>query len=151
MFLNQIAIGQDEEMLLKTGDRIGLGDSVLIFLERTVVQILSRFELIVVHGISEDRGRAFDLLREVVVVGRNRSCEVTLADPEISRKHMAISLRNGRFYLTHMSTNNPTFINGISLPRGRDRILNEGDKIQLSDHTTLVFRARAEAPDAGSR
>lgn len=141
--INHINVGANEEMPIKTGDRITLGESVLVFLERAVVQVLSRFELFVLNGIPEDQGRSHDLLRETVVVGRHRTSDVALADPEVSRKHMSITLRNGRFYLTHLSTSNPTFINGISLPRGRDRLLNDGDKIQVSDHTTLLFRERS--------
>lgn len=140
--VNDMAVSPRQEMLLKTGDRVTMGTSVMIFLERSVVQSLSRFQLAVLNGIPEDRGRSFDLLREAVVIGRHRTCEISLADPEISRKHLSITLRNGRFYLSHLSTSNPTFINGISLPRGRDRLLNDGDKIQVSDHTTLLFRER---------
>ena len=142
IFVNQISVRQREEMLLKTGDRIHMGESVLIFLERTVVQVLSRYELIVLAGVTDDRFKTFDLPKEVVIVGRLRSCDIVLADAEVSRKHLAITLRGGRFYITHLSSSNPTFINGVSLPRGRDRILNEGDKIQLSDHTTVLFRLR---------
>ncbi len=144
IYLNQIAIGEGEEVLLKTGDRLSLGESVLNFLERSVVAALSRYELVVTAGEGEDQGQSFDLLREVVVLGRNRSCDIALTDPDVSRKHLAITLRSGRFYLTHISTTSPTFVNGISLPRGRDRLLNEGDKIQVSDHTTLLFCARSK-------
>jgi pSer/pThr/pTyr-binding forkhead associated (FHA) protein len=146
IFVNQLAMRQGEELLLKTGDHIAMGESVLIFLERSVVQVLSKYELTVVTGVPEDKNRTFDLLKEVVVIGRLKSCDIALFDTEISRKHLAITLRGGRFYLTHLSSSNPTFINGISLPRGRDRMLNEGDKVQLSDHTTLLFRLRPPAP-----
>lgn len=149
IFVNQMPVRQREEMLLKTGDRIHMGESVLIFLERTVVQVLSRYELIVLAGVTDDRFKTFDLLKEVVIVGRLRSCDIVLADAEVSRKHLAITLRGGRFYITHLSSSNPTFINGVSLPRGRDRILNEGDKIQLSDHTTVLFRLRPPTQEQG--
>jgi len=142
LYVNQLPLAPGEEMLLKTGDRIHMGETMLIFLERSVVQALSKFELKVVVGLPEDRNKSFDLLKEVVVVGRLKTCDIVLSDPEVSRKHLAITLRGGRFYLTHLSSSNPTFINGVSLPRGRDRILNEGDKVQLSDHTAVQFRAR---------
>lgn len=150
LYVNQIALNPGEEMLLKTGDRITMGETVLMFLERSVVQMLSKYELKVVAGISDDRGKTFDLLREVVIIGRNKGCDIALADPEVSRKHVAITLRGGRFYLTHLSASNPTFINGVSLPRGKDRILNEGDKVQLSDHTAVVFVPRGQ-PGKGKR
>lgn len=142
--LDQTAMGNGEERLLKTGDRIGMGKSLLIFLERAVVQVLTRFELCVVAGVPEDCKRSFGLLRESVVVGRTRSCDITLTDPEVSRRHLAISLRNGRFYLTHISARHTTFVNGVALTRARDRIINDGDTIQVSDQTTLLFRERQE-------
>ncbi len=130
------------DVAAQLGDRIAMGETVLIFLERTVVQMLSKYELKVTAGIPEDRSKTFDLLKEVVVIGRLKTCDIALADPEVSRKHLAITLRGGRFYLTHLSSSNPTFINGVSLPRGKDRILNEGDRVQLSDHTVMVFQPR---------
>lgn len=65
-------------------------------------------------------------------IGRDRSCAVRIDDSEktVSRKHAAISLDNGQYYITPLSQTNQTFVNGAAISSRFP--LNNGSEIQLS-------------------
>jgi predicted component of type VI protein secretion system len=49
--------------------------------------------------------------KEAVVIGRQRDCDVVLADPRVSRRHAMIFFNNGVFYLRNVSRTNPIHVN----------------------------------------
>jgi len=140
--VNSLTLGDGDQVVLMTGDRIHLGRTVLVFLERRVVDALKNLALEVVEGGQADLGRIFELNKERLMIGRGRNCDVRLADPEISRIHCVLVHRNGRFYVQHRSDTNPTFINGISVLPGAERQVVVGDRIQVSSLSVLKFRFR---------
>lgn len=140
--VNSLALGEGDEVVLMTGDRIHLGNTVLIFLERRVVEALRNLHLEIVEGVQADLGKSYDLNKERLMIGRGRNCDIRLADPEVSRVHCVLVLRNNRFYVQHRSETNPTFVNGISLLPGAERQVVVGDRIQVSSNTVLQFRTR---------
>jgi len=141
--VNSLALGEGDEVVLMTGDRIHLGNTVLIFLERRVVEALRNLHLEILEGVQADLGKSFDLNKERLMIGRGRNCDIRLADPEISRVHCVLVLRNNRFFVQHRSETNPTFVNGISLLPGAERQVVVGDRIQVSSQTVLQFRTRS--------
>ncbi len=140
--VNSLTLGDGDQVVLMTGDRIHLGRTVLVFLERRVVEALKNLALEVVEGGQADLGRVFELNKERLMIGRGRNCDIRLADPEISRVHCVLVHRNGRFYVQHRSDTNPTFINGISMLPGAERQVVVGDRIQVSSLSVLQFRSR---------
>jgi pSer/pThr/pTyr-binding forkhead associated (FHA) protein len=140
--VNKLTVAGGEEMLLKHGDHIAVGNSRLIFLERSTVEALIYYELAIVAGVPGDRGRRFDILRERTSIGRSPDLDVVPSDEGVSRRHASLIYREGAFFLLHESGSSPTFVNGVALPKGRERQLNLGDKIQISKATTLVFREK---------
>ncbi len=140
--VNSLTLGDGDQVVLMTGDRIHLGRTVLIFLERRVVEALRNLALEVVEGIQADLHRVFDLNKERLMIGRGRNCDIRLADPEISRVHCVLVHRNGRFFVQHRSETNPTFVNGISMLPGAERQVVVGDRIQVSSQSVLQFRSR---------
>jgi pSer/pThr/pTyr-binding forkhead associated (FHA) protein len=48
----------------------------------------------------------------VVSIGRDGDCDVILTDATVSRLHAQIYSRDGTPYLRHISTTNPTYLNG---------------------------------------
>lgn len=141
--VNSLALGEGDEVVLMTGDRIHLGSTVLIFLERRVVEALRNLHLEILEGVQADLGKSFDLNKERLMIGRGRNCDIRLADPEVSRVHCVLVLRNNRFFVQHRSETNPTFVNGISLLPGAERQVVVGDRIQVSSQTVLQFRTRS--------
>jgi two-component system, NtrC family, sensor kinase len=59
-----------------------------------------------------DRGRVFDIEGEVSTIGRDPSCEVSLRDSGVSRRHAHIVLHGGRCILKDLGSSNGTLVNG---------------------------------------
>ena len=55
------------------------------------------------------------------LVGRDPSCDIVIPDPYVSRKHLRIFHRDGKWYAVDMGSRNGTFVNGEDI-RGREPI-----------------------------
>ncbi len=63
-----------------------------------------------------DETRAIFPLKEGVnLVGRESSCDITLADPSISRNHASLTVRAGTVLLKDLGSKNATFVDGKKL------------------------------------
>ncbi|MBI3927360.1 MAG: FHA domain-containing protein [Armatimonadetes bacterium] len=137
--VSRVPLQQGDQVVLMTGDRVELGDTLFQFLERKIVEILRSYRIEVESGVEEDQGKAFPFSKQRLLVGRGKHCELRLNDLEVSRVHISIVLRDGRFYVQHRSETNPTFLNGISLLPGAERQIKPGDRVRLSSLTLLTF------------
>ncbi len=83
-------------------------------------------QFVIVEG--RDAGIQFEVDR-TVVLGRDPSAGVVLADEEVSRRHASLTLEGGRVLVEDLGSTNGTFVNGQLLkePRG----LEAGDKIRI--------------------
>ncbi|NWC77031.1 type VI secretion system-associated FHA domain protein TagH [Pseudomonas sp. P7759] len=79
-------------------------------------------------------------------IGRGPDNDLTLDDPGkyISRVHARIELRGVEFYLTDTGSN-PSLVNERPLGNGRERVLEEGDRLVIGDYALEV---RLEQPAA---
>src|SRR5262245_21030768 len=82
---------------------------------------LSAGELRVLEG--PDRGTSRRVTHEPHVVGSGDGCEVTLADPKVSRKHLEVRLGAHGFFLRDLGSRNGTLFEGskvseLSVPPG---------------------------------
>jgi pSer/pThr/pTyr-binding forkhead associated (FHA) protein len=137
IFVNQNDVGKNEKILLNNGDKIRIGETVLSFCDNRTLAALRKYSLVVIAGREQDQAIRFPLVKTMMFIGRGSACDVRVHDPEVSRLHAVFSFKNGRFYLEHKSKLNPTFVNGISLKKGQDRIIFPGDKIYLSNSTVI--------------
>lgn len=80
-------------------------------------------------------GRRFELDREVLSLGRDRSNDVQLADHEVSRRHAEIRTDPEGFLLVDLGSSNGTYVNGRRVTRQH---LVSGDRVQLG-RTLLLF------------
>jgi len=71
------------------------------------------------------------------IIGRSTGASVQVADREVSRKHTAIELEDGRLVVKDLGSSNGTFLNGRRLYGGT--VLKDGDEIMVGT-TRLVFR-----------
>jgi hypothetical protein len=71
-----------------------------------------------------------------VVMGRSRSCELTLDAGQASRRHAAVRFADGRFHVRDLGSTNGTFVNGESL--SAERVLRPGDRIEIGG-TNVTF------------
>ncbi len=71
---------------------------------------------------------------EFVIGKEKRRVNYCIADNNsISRAHAKIVRRGNSSYIVDMNSTNFTFVNGTKLASGQEHLLNNGDKIKLSD------------------
>ena len=71
-----------------------------------------------------------------VVIGRSRSCELTLQAGQASRRHAAVRFEDGHFRVRDLGSTNGTFVNGE--PLAAERVLRPGDRIEIGG-TIVTF------------
>lgn len=84
-----------------------------------------------------------DLFGDELIVGRGPTCQVTIDDPMLSRRHVRIDLGGAEPALEDLGSRNGTQLNGRPL-RGR-AVLRDGDRIRLGTQE-LVFLVPVSAP-----
>jgi hypothetical protein len=95
------------------------------------------FHLVVRTG--PNPGMAFELVRDVTVLGRDVGNDIVLGDTEISRQHARLTRTPGGYVLEDLGSTNGTFINGERL--AAPRLLSPGDIIGLGENVTVMFDA----------
>jgi hypothetical protein len=80
-------------------------------------------------------GRKHELAKPQIVVGRSRECDITLTDPNVSRRHAEIRRENGSYWIVDLNSTNGVEVNGKRIERAR---LEHSDRIVLGQ-TELTF------------
>jgi type VI secretion system FHA domain protein len=83
-------------------------------------------------------------------IGRSNTCALPLPSPDryISREHLEVRCRDGRYSLKVISKVNGCSVNDNPVPPGAAVELSDGDKIQLGDYLLLAeLREAARADD----
>ncbi|HSK16988.1 MAG TPA: DUF3662 and FHA domain-containing protein [Gaiellaceae bacterium] len=74
-------------------------------------------------------------LGELTVIGRSRDCDVTLGDPNVSRRHAEVRHEDGGYWIVDLGSTNGVVVNGKRVERTR---LEADDSILLGT-TELRF------------
>jgi predicted component of type VI protein secretion system len=90
--------------------------------------------VVLVPGKSE--GQAIPITSPQFFVGRDRHCQLRPSSPEISNRHCALVLRDGRAFLRDFDSTNGTFLNGQRI-QGEMRLL-DGDCLRVGPLTFLI-------------
>jgi hypothetical protein len=69
-------------------------------------------------------------------MGRDRSCELVLADAEVSRKHARLETQGGVVFVRDLESSNGTFLNGQRLTSAIEA--REGDEIDVGATRVIV-------------
>lgn len=114
---------------LRSGATVSLSRSGGAFLDpqRTaaaVVQVLA----------GPDAGREYEVRSGSSIVGRERGCEVRLADPMVSRRHARINVSTV-IEIIDLGSANGVLIDGVAMPRA---ILRSADTVELGDSRLSV-------------
>lgn len=89
------------------------------------------------------RGSSWPIQERSLILGRGRGCDVTIADPLISRQHCAVYLENGEVRLRDLGSSNLTLVNGEPV---RETALRAGDEVAVGGTVFVISLASAE-PD----
>ncbi|HEY8079446.1 MAG TPA: FHA domain-containing protein, partial [Labilithrix sp.] len=73
-----------------------------------------------------------------VLVGKSPVCELVLADPRVSRRHLALEPRGHEVHLVDLGATNGTFIGGV---RVIEAVLRGGESVEIGDTTLRIVRA----------
>lgn len=84
----------------------------------------------------------YPITNSKTLFGRSVECEIILADPHISSKHMCVEKDDDEFKLKDLGSANGTFVNDV---RVKDSlVLEDGDKVRMGS-TILVFSSGGSA------
>lgn len=153
---NDRKLDRGERRLLRSGDRIEIVSFRIVFEARTgtmmdrqpgerteqlarrmVQEVLQsiggndteRPSLRVMNGPAE--GRRLELSEDAaeVVIGRSPDCDITLEDPNVSRRHCLVKRTWDGFQAQDLGSRNGVSVNGRSLDGAR--ILRDGDELDV--------------------
>lgn len=86
-------------------------------------------------------GMAFDLTKEVTLLGRDVTNDIALGDAEVSRQHARLTRTPGGVVVEDLGSTNGTFVNGERLVA--PRVLAAGDLLGFGETVTLSFESTA--------
>src|SRR5262245_17757347 len=81
-------------------------------------------------------GQTIRLSEEMTTLGSVAGNTIVLADPAISRKHVAIRRQDGSYEVADLGSTNGIYVNGHKVPK---KVLASGDIVRVGN-TELVFR-----------
>jgi hypothetical protein len=65
---------------------------------------------------------------------------IQVDSPTVSRKHASMRYHMGEWRITNLSSTNPVIVNGEQLPTEVERVLNDGDQVEMGE---VIFRFHA--------
>ncbi len=92
-------------------------------------------------------GATFSLVEEEIVIGRETTATICIADGSVSRRHSRIQKQGDEFVLTDLDSLNGTFINGVPV---KSRTLKHGDRVRVGDSQFLFLMQEGDAPSTSS-
>jgi hypothetical protein len=100
--------------------------------------------IVVERGPTPDK--RYELTAVTNTIGRSPGNEITINDPEISRRHAQIVVQGQGFAIEDLGSTNGTFVNGQRCA-GRTP-LRHGDRIEFGDTVSLHFYTAVPQPAA---
>lgn len=83
----------------------------------------------IIHGV--DEGECFELEQDTVHIGRSPHNDIQIDEGSISRRHLRISLRKGKYFVEDLNTTNGTFVNNKLIPQGIPLEVEKGQPIAI--------------------
>jgi hypothetical protein len=80
-------------------------------------------------------GKAYDIRKPSMVIGRSKESDIRVSDPNVSRRHAEIRQEGSTYWIVDLGSTNGISVNGRSLRRSK---LDDGDRITLGS-TEVVF------------
>ena len=87
---------------------------------------------------------AFDLINVKIIIGRSPASDITLNDPEISRKHARLVRQGADYAIEDLGSTNGTFVNDRRLAGLTP--LHDGDVVEFGDAVKLLYETEPTLP-----
>jgi hypothetical protein len=88
-------------------------------------------------------GKVFDLVKDVMTIGRDMNNDVVINDAEVSRNHGRLTSQSGGYLIEDLASTNGTFVNGQRLIG--PKLLNPGDVVGLGETIVIEYSYVADA------
>ncbi len=82
-------------------------------------------------------GQRWTLAKDEMMIGRGTDADIVLPERQVSRYHLKIHYRDGRYILEDLDSKNGTFLNGQQVKGSVS--LQDGDEIQIALCVRLLF------------
>ena len=105
---------------------------------------MSNFRLVLRAGPTP--GKAFPLDKDEMFIGREANNDITINDPEVSRRHARLYLQGGNMILEDLGSTNGTSVNGQRLTG--PYVLRAGEIITLGEKITLLYETTGNDDNA---
>ncbi|MEC9341950.1 MAG: FHA domain-containing protein [Pseudomonadota bacterium] len=100
------------------------------------------------RGVSPEVSGAQFLVSELAVVGRNRSSDLVLETPQVSRRHAELRVIDGGLSLRDLGSTNGTYVNGDKMS---EAVLHSGDLVRFDVVEFEILGPDAESDQTVSR
>lgn len=104
----------------------------------------AQFELSMRSGPSP--GQTYSLSESEYIIGRDPHVDISISIPEVSRRHARLRFEMDGYIIEDLGSTNGTFVNGQRL--SGPHVLRPGEKIQLGDAVTLLYKSARYDPNA---
>ncbi len=100
-------------------------------------------EIIVTKGPL--KGSRFTVPDVGLRLGRSSTCEISIADPALSRNHCLFEVRDGMLWVTDLASANGTIVNDDPLG-AESKALRPGDRVSAGDTVLAIVEPGGELP-----
>jgi len=97
--------------------------------------------------VQSDKVMRCELTGDDLTIGRSSDADLTIEQPQVSRKHAVIGFSDGHYFLQDLESSYGTRLNGARLRPNEPCHLEPGDKITIGK-VELSFGAEVQAPEA---
>ena len=93
------------------------------------------------------KGAVFAINEDTLVIGRETSAHISVADASVSRRHSKIEKQDDGFVITDLESLNGTFVNDVPVKR---RLLEHGDRVRIGDSQFLFLTHEGDSMSKSS-
>lgn len=90
------------------------------------------------------KGKSFELEKDTVLIGRSPENDIQIIDRSVSRVHLKVLNKGGRYSVTDLKSKNGTFVNGKSITPGLPVEVKEEQPVAVGGVFISLCRSNAE-------
>ncbi len=104
-------------------------------------------KLHIIHG--PNKGSSFELKGPVTYVGRSPENDIQIKHPSVSRRHLKILRKGGKYFVVDLRSTNHTYVDGEFVSPGKEHEVGEGLPITIGKVLISIGEAPGEGTAAG--